>query len=164
MPMPRTANARRAAAAILFSRERYLELAIEHNLAINIRAADMRALFDRGEYPKTGWEQEERNSAAAHAEQLVSGLRASFLTSLGFLLMGLLAAAALGKVAPSLPFSEAKILSTVGGFLAAWVTLFELGDYAETYSGEAIHEIVRPVLFKFIFLPGLAIAALGQLW
>lgn len=163
-PAPRVANAQRAAAAIVFARERYLAMAIEHNLAVNVRAADMRARFDRGEYPKPGWEQEAKASASAQAEQLISALRASFITSLVVLLLGLLVAAVLGKVSPSLPLSESKLLSTVGGFLAAWATLFELGGYVETYSGEAMHEVVRPVLFKSIFLSGIAIAALGQLW
>lgn len=54
-------------------------------------------------------------------------------------------------------------MSTGGGFLAAWATLFELDGYANTHSGEATHEVGRGVLFWVIFLPGLAFAALGQL-
>ena len=160
---PRRVNACKATLAMLFSHERYLEFALQHNLAVNIDAPDMRTRFDRGEYPPSTWADQAREAAALHAQQLKSGLWRSLVTSAVFFAAGITMAAALGKISPDLPISPGKCISMVGGFLAAWATLFELGGYAETFSGEAIHEIVRPVLFKGIFLPGLTIAALGQL-
>jgi anti-sigma factor RsiW len=162
--VPCRAEARAASFAFLFARQRYLDLALQHNLAINIEAPDMRKMFERGDYPQPDWEGQARATAASHAGQLGSGLWTSLITAAIFLLAGLVAAAMFGELAPDLSFAPAKFISTVGGFLAAWATLFELGGYAETMNGEALHEVVRPVLFKAIFLPGLAIAAVGQLW
>ena len=69
-----------------------------------------------------------------------------------------------GRVAPDRPIDIGKALSFVGGSLAAWATLFELGGYVETYGRNQLHELLHPVLFRVIFLPGLALAALGQFW
>ena len=154
----------RAALALFVRRERYLDLATEHEVAVNLEAPDIRAAYDQGKYPKPGWQLEARAHARAHAAQLVSGLRGALFTTTAFVAIGLLLGFAFGRVGLTLPIAEGKWLSTIGGFLAAWATLFELGGYAETYGGEALHEVVRPVLFTSIFLPGLAIAAVGQLW
>ena len=38
-------------------------------------------------------------------------------------------------------------------------------DYRDAHNGGMeLHEIVRPVIFKLLFLPGLVIASLGQVW
>lgn len=162
--LPRRSSPYVAAAAMVFARRYYLRLACQHNLAVVIQSPDMREKFDRGEYPPVEWAQETTETASEYAQEVTVGLRASFFSALLFLFVGLAAAVAFGKVSPDLPVSLSKCISTAGGFLAAWATLFELGGYAETYNGEALHEIARAVLFKFIFLPGLAVAALGQLW
>lgn len=81
------------------------------------------------------------------------------------MLIGVVIASVLGKVDPSLPVAHGKVLSTVGGMLAAWATLFELGGYVDdSFSGETLDELVRPMLFRAIFLPGLVVATIGQLW
>ena len=67
----------------------------------------------------------------------------------------LVLAAVLGKVHPALPADWGEVMSILGGLLAAWATLFELGGYADTYSGKALHEVLRPIFFRSAFLPGL---------
>lgn len=162
--IPALADPWRASFALFLSPAAYYELAIAHDLAVNLKARDLAAAYARGEYPKPEWEAEARTRVREHATQLRSGLLASLVLTFAFLSLGLLLGVAAGKVAPSLPIAEGKWLSTVGGLLAAWATLFELGGYAKTFSEEALHETVRPVLFKSMFLPGIAIAALGQVW
>ena len=151
----------RAALALFLRRDLYLDLATEHEIAVNLEAPDIRSAYDQGEYPKLGWQLEARAGARVNAVQLVSGVRGALFTTTVFVAIGLLLGFACGRVGLSLPIAEGKWLSTIGGFLVAWATLFELGGYAETYGGEALHDVVRPVLFKSIFLPGLAIAAVG---
>ena len=57
-----------------------------------------------------------------------------------------------------------KVLGAAGGFLAAWATLFALGGFWRSWDGEALHELVHPKLFALLFLPGVFLAAIGQLW
>lgn len=135
-----------------------------HGMAVNLEADDLRQKFDNGCYPTEGWETEARKSADAHAKELKDGIRSALTTTMAFALAGLLLAAALGKVHPSLPVDWGKVLSVFGGLLAAWATLFELGGYSETFSGEALHEKLRPMFFRAAFLPGLVVATAGQLW
>ena len=164
---PRTysrASPWRALGLLLFDRERYLRLAAEHEIAISLRSADYRASYERGEYPKPGWESEAIGRARSHLQGLSRGLRQSFALTLAFAALGAVVTFAFGKVHPSLPFAVAKVLSLLGALLAAWATLFELGGYVHTFDGEALHELLHPALFKAMFLPGVAIAAAGQLW
>ncbi|MEN9658788.1 MAG: hypothetical protein RL571_2253 [Pseudomonadota bacterium] len=164
MVYPRKDNKYWAAITLIFARKRYLALAIEHNLAVDIRATDMRSLFDQGVYPLTGWESQATEASAACAKQLSAGLNKSFFLSFFIFLMCVLFAVASGFFAPNLPISWAKCLSWVGAFFALWATWFQLESYAETWGGGALHEVVRTVLFEAIFLFGFTIGVLGLLW
>jgi hypothetical protein len=154
----------KALCCLLFSYERYLDLAVSHGMAINLKANDLRRAYDEGRFPKPGWEVEARVGADNHAKELKVGMRSAFTTTVAFAVAGLVLAAILGKVHPDLPVDWGKVMSVLGGLLAGWATLFELGGYAETFSGEALHETLRPVFFRSAFLPGLVLATAGQLW
>jgi len=158
------ANTSDALLALLFERERYLLLAAEHEIAVSLDSRDFRAAYERGEYPKPGWEHDAAARASEHARHLTCGLRRALFATLSFALAGLVLAAAFGKVEPSLPLSAGKVLSVFGALLAAWATLFELGGYAATYMGQALHELLHPKFFRVLFLPGVAIASRGQVW
>lgn len=164
--MPQFSRARTSSAffCLLFKYERYLEMAVSHGMAINLEAADLRRLFDQGRFPRVGWEVEARSNADAHAKELKAGLRSSLLTTLAFAAAGIALLLALGKIHPALPPDWGKAMSMLGGLLAAWATLYELGGYTATYSGEALHEKLRPTFFRAAFLPGLIFATAGQLW
>lgn len=133
-------------------------------MAINLEAKDLRLAFDAGNFPPAGWEHEARLNAAAHAQELRRGLFSALVTTLAFAAAGFALAAILGKVHPELPWDWGKVLSVAGGLLAAWATLFELGGYSKTFSGELLHEQLRPFFFRAAFLPGLLVATAGQLW
>lgn len=158
------ASSSKAFLCLLFSHDTYLDMAVSHCMAINLEANDLRLAFDEGSFPEAGWETAARLSAGAHAKELRAGMWSALMTTVAFAVTGLMLAAVLGKVHPALPLDWGKVLSVVGGLLAAWATLFELGGYTETYSGEALHEKLRPVFFRAAFLPGLIFATSGQLW
>lgn len=139
-------------------------MAVLHGMAINLEADDLRQKFDSGSYPTAGWEAEARTHADAHGRELKGGILSALITTIAFALTGLLMASAFGKVHPSLPLDWGKVLSVFGGLLAAWATLFELGGYTETCNGEALHEKLRPMFFRTVFLLGLIVATAGQLW
>lgn len=149
---------------LLFRHEAYLDMAVSHGMAINLEANDLRKAFDEGRFPSTGWEIVARSDADAHAKELRGGMWSALTTTLAFAVAGLMLATVLGKIHPALPLDWGKMLSVAGGLLAAWATLFELGGYAETFSGEALHEKLRPMFFRSAFLPGLIFATAGQLW
>ena len=157
-------SAWRAMWPLLFDRERYLRIAAEHEVAVSLRSAGYRASYEKGEYPKPGWESAAVDRARSHMQGLFSGLRRSLALTLAFAAVGGLIAFAFGKVHPLLPFAVGKALSLVGALFAAWATVFELGGYVHSFDGEVLHELLHPALFKAMFLPGLAVAAVGQLW
>jgi hypothetical protein len=144
--------------------ETYLDMAVSHEMAIHLEASDLRRSFDDGKFPSAGWEFDARLSAATHARELRRGMCSALTTTIAFAAVGLALAAILGKVHPALPLDWGKLLGVVGGLLAAWGTLFELGGYTDTFKGESLHEQLRPIFFRAVFLPGLILATLGQFW
>lgn len=158
------ASSAKAFLCLLFRHEKYLDWAVSHGMAINLEAQDLRLAFDAGKFPPAGWEVDARLDAAVHAHELKRGLFSALATTLAFAAAGLALAAISGKVHPGLPWDWGKVLSVAGGLLAAWATLFELGGYRETFSGELLHEQLRPFFFRAAFLPGLFFATAGQLW
>lgn len=158
------ASCAKAFLCFLFKHNTYLDMAVSHRMAISLEASDLRRAFDEGKYPNFGWEAEARSSAAEHARELRRGMWSALMTTLTFAAVGLALAAVFGKVHPALPWDWSKLLSVAGGLLAAWATLFELGGYTDTMSGESLHEQLRPFFFRSAFLPGLILATAGQLW
>lgn len=158
------ASAAKAFICFLFRHQTYLDMAVSHGMAINLEARDLRRAFEEGKFPSAGWEADARVSAAKHAQELRKGMLSALISTIAFASVGLVLAAVLGKVHPTLPLDFGKLMSVFGGLLAAWATLFELGGYSETFSGEALHERLRPFFFRAAFLPGLIFATAGQLW
>jgi hypothetical protein len=148
----------------VFRYQTYLDMAVEHGMAVNLARPDLRRAYEVGTFPAADWRAEARRIADENANNLKRSMQSALLTTIAFVAVGFVMAVLLGKVNPSLPRDWGKILSVIGGFLAAWATLFELGGYSETFSGEALHELLHPVFFRAAFLPGLALATVGQLW
>jgi hypothetical protein len=149
---------------LFFRRARYLDLAVSHALALCLESPQYREPHARGEFPGPAWEPDTRKNLTPAASKLVRSLGASLFATITFAAAALLLALLLGRVGMGRPLDIAKTLSFVGAFLAGWATLFELGGYVETFSNEQLHELLHPVLFRVLFLPGLAVAALGQVW
>lgn len=113
-------SAWRAMWPLFFDREQYLRIAAEHEVAISLRSADYHASYEKGEYPKPGWESAAASRASGHMKGLFRGLRRSFAVTLAFAAIGGLVAFAIGKLDPTLPFAAGKALSLAGALLAAW--------------------------------------------
>ena len=128
-----------------------------------MKSPDLLAGFNAGTFPPLGWEVEARRNANEAAEKLLRALGGTLLMITSALVLALGVLWASGKLSPDLPVSWSKVLSTAGGFLAAWATLFELAGVPQTWSGESLHEEIHPAIFCAIFLPGLLLAFLGQM-
>ena len=146
-----------AALYFIFARKRFLQLAVWHGMAINLEAPDLRAHFEKGDYPKKGWEIAELQDAAADAKRIQKSLVSSFL----LIALGAAFAVAIGLLGGSLEIERSlnavNVLAFAGTFLVAWATLMELGGALQTWSGESLPEQIHPFLFKVIFVPGVAL-------
>lgn len=152
------------AVTFLFNRRKYIDLAVHHGMAINLEAPDLLRCYQVGTFPKAGWESEAAEAARANAKRIDRAIWSSFGVTLACAIAAALAAAYFGKLSPELPFSWSKALSLVGGFLAAWATLMELGGLVQTFSGNALHELIHPMLFRMLFVSGTLVVLVGQLW
>ncbi len=133
-------------------------------MATNLESQGALEEFHKGNYPKDGWEKK----LLAQAEEAARGVRReiwlSFLMVTAASLFAVVIAFFFDRVSPDLPLSWPKVFGMVGGFLAAWATLMELGGLMKTYSGQTLHELVHPALFKVLFVPGTLLATVGLLW
>ena len=163
VPFSKTEPAR-ALIYLFTDRRRYIDAVVAHEMALNLESPELRKLFEEGKYPKPEWEQEARIEAERRAHRLKTGLFSSVRTTSMIFAAGVGMSLLQGKTHPDLPVDLGKVVSAFGGFLAAWATLFELGGYAETYRGKSLHELLHPLIFRVLFLSGVLLAVVGQLW
>lgn len=136
----------------LFSPGRYQQLAARHNIAINLESPDLGLKYKEGTYCPDMLE------FLSHALQSSIKLRSSLSKSFASVFITFLIAVLVGyfggSIAFSLPISWHKMINVFAGFLLTWSTLFELGWGLRTWKGEALHELVHSLLFKFLFISG----------
>ncbi len=155
------ANTYKAVFLFFFSRKKYIALAINHSMAINLEAQDILNKYKEGTYPVVGWENEAIKSAEEAAKQVSKGLWGAF----GSILMAAIIALAvdyyLGSINPFLSINYSLFSTFIGTFLASWATLMELGGGFATWSGKALHELIHPAMFKLLFVPGVCLLFIG---
>lgn len=163
--VPSPAQASKVAALFsVLSKQRYLALAVPHNLAVELRSSQMADAYRNGTFPKAGWRSESEARALNGLVELREKLRASFFCAFGLALFALAVAVFMGKVHPSLPFDYGKVVSSAGGTLTAWAGLLQLSPVCQTYVGSTLHEVVYSTAIKTLALVGVLLAAIGALW
>ena len=155
------ANTYKAVFLFLFSRKRYISLAINHGMAINLEASDLRKRHEEGTFPSEGWEAEAEKSAKDAAIQVSRGFWGSFFLILLVAFISICVAYINDTVHPSYSVNYNLLATFLGSFLASWATLMELGGGFATFSGEALHELIHPAMFKLLFVPGVCLILLG---
>ena len=153
-----------AVVAFLLDEARYLDIAYSHSMAGNLAAPDLAKKFREGTFPPPGFEETARADAREGRIELLRALRGSLIAVAAVTVLALGIVWLAGKFEFELPLSWPKVFGAVGTFLVAWSALFELGEFWSSWDGEALHELVRPKLFMLIFLPGVLLAIVGQLW
>lgn len=155
------ANLYKAVFLFLFARKNYIALAINHGMAINLEAPDLIKKYKEGTFPINGWEVDAEKSAKKGANQISRGLWGAF----GFILLAAFIALGVGyfsgSINPSLSINYNLLSTFIGTFLASWATLMELGGGFATFSGKALHELIHPVMFKLLFIPGVCLLFIG---
>jgi len=146
------ANVWLAALLFVISTKRYLDLAVNHNIAINLEADDLRKRFYEGSYvPET---EEIKALALSSITVLRASLRKSFLSVLFTLCCALFIGFYFGRLNSVWPVDWVKVVEIATAFLLMWSTLFELGWGLRTWKGKALHELVHALLFRVIFVSG----------
>jgi len=153
----RRENPFKASFFIIFSADRYIEMAIKHGMAIALESKDLYQKYEIGEYPPKGWEEEARKGAKEHRNHLVKSLCISFCWLSVVSIIAIIFGIFKGKLDGNLPIDAAKLSAFIGTFLASWATLFELGGAVVTWKGEALHEKVHPIIFQVLFISGIGL-------
>ncbi len=135
----------------MFAKKKFVELAINHNMAINLEARVLRAKYEKGEYPHQGWEIEAKEDAEEDVNHVRHRVFSSFCWIVVISTIAIAFGFMTGVLHMSLSLDIAKCLTFTGTFLAAWATLFELGGALATWKGEALYEKVYPIIFQLLF-------------
>lgn len=158
---PKTATIPTALAYFLFSKKRFIKLAVEHDFANNLRSAVTRNNWEAKEWPI----QSEVDSWFQQKTERLMTLRREFwgsaLMTLSLAIVGIWLSALIGT-----PVANAwapKHLAAIGGLLAAWGTIFQLAYAPQTWRGKSIFELIRPQIFLLLFMPGSVLAIAGTL-
>jgi hypothetical protein len=147
---------------LLISRTSFLERAIEHGMAVNLESADQRRAVEvRGQSLITEWENAYRSSYAEMTAEIRFALWGSFATialvSLAAIAVGVLN----GSISSTLSYDVPKVITFSGTALVAWATLMELGGSFTVWDGPGFPQIAHKILFKCIFVPGVALLLAG---
>lgn len=122
---------------LLHRDEQYLKLASNHFVAINLEAPDLAAKHRAGLFPPAEWEVGAVADSRKGLEEIRSALVSAFAKLVGIMVFAVFVLWFFGKISPEFPWAYSKVLSLVGGFLAAWATVFELGGSGA--AGKATH-------------------------
>ncbi|WP_281649027.1 hypothetical protein [Parendozoicomonas sp. Alg238-R29] len=129
-------------------------MAVNHAMALNLESADLRRSYEAGTFPREGWEIEYLENAKQATKNVDRALWVSFLYILICAIIGLTLATYSGKLHYTKPLDHSLLFIFSGTFLSAWATLMELGENMRTWSGECLHELLHPAIFKALFIPG----------
>jgi len=147
---------------LLVSKKAFLEMAVNHGMAINLESPDQRRHAEaRGGELIAEWENSYRSGYSEMVAEIRGALWGSF-AAIAFLSLTAIAIGLFnGSVSASLSYDLPKALTFVGTALVAWATLMELGGSFMVWDGPAYPQIAHKVLFKSIFLPGIALLLVG---
>jgi hypothetical protein len=148
----------------VLSEAQYLRLAVPHNLAAELESERIAAAYRAGTFPPPDWRLKTLEEARGNLALFRRSLWSSALLAWGLLVLAMCAAAAAGKIHPSLPPDYGKVVSYVGGGLAAWGTVLQFQPPPQTWRGTFMHEMVHGVAVKFLAGAGIVLAVFGSLW
>jgi len=135
------------------SLDRYVDLAVNHSVWVSLQSRDLRNKYEKGAYSPDLDEARDREQERALG--LRSRLKASFAMTAVAAVVACTIGFLIGAISLDYDYDLKKIVACFGTFLMAWATLLELGTGLISWSGQALSELVHPVLFQLIFILGL---------
>lgn len=157
-------NRYKGAFFLVFSKEKFVEIAISDGMARNLAAEDQRKRADeRGEDLLNQWEQTYKRDYSEMREQIIFELWSSFWTVFCIVGVALIISATLGSVGLEHQFNPKKLVSVLGSALVAWAALMELGGNFPVWDGDSFPQLAHKVVFKIIFVPGILLVTTGIL-
>lgn len=149
--------------AFIFWKEKYLNMAVIHGVAVNLKSADIKAAFEAGNYPKQGWREEALLSEQRHYKQLSKSFYGSLLKTAVLAVIGIIAAYFIGLIDFEMALSTSKVFLFLGVFLASWGALVQFCAVDESYCKETLYENIHALMAKILFVMGALAAFLGTL-
>lgn len=158
------ANIFKAVIYFLFSRKRYIDLAVDHGMALNLEAKDqLKRAEEGGESVLKGWEENYRSGYI----NMTMTIRKALWEALAFIMLvafiAVLVGINFGKISSSLSIDYMRIAVFLGTFLTGWATLMELGGSLHTWDGGSLPELTHQAIFKVLFVPGVCLIFVGIL-
>ena len=142
---------------LVFSKAKFLEIAVSHGMAVNLEDMDQaKRAHERGIELLVRWEETYRTDYSEMQQAISAALWSSFWIILSVMLAACLIGYYSGRIGPALPIDIPKAIAFVGTGLVAWATLMELGGNFHVWDGRAFPQIAHSILFKSIFVPGVA--------
>jgi hypothetical protein len=149
--------------ALIFWKDKYLEMAVNHDMAVNLKASDIKAAFEAGSYPKQSWREEALLSEQRHYRQLSKSFYGSFLKTTALAVMVIAASYFIGLVGLEMALSSSKAFAYLGIFLASWGAFIQFSPVYESYCKETLHENIHALMAIIFFVLGAVTAFLGAL-
>jgi hypothetical protein len=140
--------------AFMVWKEKYLEMAVNHNMAINLEASDLKKQFEAGKFPPPNWNKEYLSNAQMQYKVLSKSIYGSFFIAvLVFTLVFL--AFIMGLIGSNIELSNLKTITfIVGVFIAFWGALVPLNPVEESYCKTTLPENLHSFIVKILLVFG----------
>ncbi|AEF89706.1 hypothetical protein DelCs14_2694 [Delftia sp. Cs1-4] len=147
---------------LLFMDQRYIKAATRNSIEVSIRSADYKRKHDAGSWPLNEDVESLHETNAARLKKMRKEFWSAAAWTLLIIAFSIGVLTLLSK-SPCAGLTAPKVVSSIGGALAAWGTIFQLIRADATFKASEAHELMRPPLFLLLFVPGSVLAIAGTL-
>jgi len=152
--------------ALLFfiSKKRFIEIAVQHGMAINLESEDQKKCAEeRGDEVLPMWKDTYQRNYSEMTYALNSALWSSFWIIFLLIILAVTIAYFFGRIHLVLPFDWARFTTFLGSTLVGWGTLMELGNDFTVWDGPSFPQLAHKIIFKSIFIPGVLLILISIL-
>lgn len=143
--------------SLFFRERRYVQLALQRDLWINLQARDLRAKYETGEFDP---DVDREGNAAAHKQlrrNLLSSIAGSALLATGCTVISLCIASYL-KIPP---VSAAKSVGLAAGAVGLWAGLIQLSTKGRSWTDVRLDEVLVGAIVKLLVCVAAVLALLA---
>jgi len=145
------ANIYKAAFFFIFASKIYIELAMNHHIAVSMEYdSELQREHAKGQYPPDGLESQTKVIVEQAYEQIHTGFWGGFFKALLFFIIALAVAAIYGSIHPSFEINHPILMALVGIAFGGWATIFSQFKGYESWKGQTLHELLHTWLFSLL--------------